>query len=49
MDQLGPSSRIVAPEIFESPQSSQSPNNVIESVLRVEMEIPLGIGLESSS
>ena len=46
MDQPGPSSRIVTPEIIESPQS---PHNVVEIVPRVEVEIPLGIGLESSS
>ena len=46
MDQPGPSSRIVTPEIIESPQS---PHNVVEIVPRVEVEIPPGIGLESSS
>ena len=50
MDQPGPSSRIDAPEIIlESPESPQSPDNLIENVPRVGVEIPLGIGLESSS
>ena len=49
MDQPAPSSRIVAPEIIESPESPQSPDNIVENVPRVAVEIPLGIGLESSS
>ena len=49
MDEAGPSSRIVAPEIIESPESPQSPDNVVENVPRVGVLIPFGIGLESSS
>ena len=45
----GPSSRIVASEIVESPESPQSPNNVVENIPYVGVEISLGIGLESSS
>ena len=49
MDQPGPSSRVVASEIIESPESPQSPDNIVQNVPRVGIEIPLGIGLESSS
>ena len=49
MDQPGASSRVVASEIIESPESPQSSDNVVENVPRVGVEIPLGIGLESSS
>ena len=49
MDQPGPSSRIVAPEIIESPESPQSPYKKVENVPRVGSENPLRIGLESSS
>ena len=55
MDQPGPSSRIGAPEIIESPESPTSSNasdvpiNDTNNVPRVGMEIPLGIGLEDSS
>ena len=49
MDQPGPSSRVVPSEIIESPESPPSPCNIVENVLRVGVEIPLGIGLESSS
>ena len=49
MVQPGPSWRIVASEIIESPESPQSPDNLVENVPRVGVEIPLGIGSESSS
>ena len=49
MDQPGPSSRVVSSEIIESPESPQSPDNVVQNVPRVGVEIPLGIGLESST
>ena len=49
MDQPGPSSRVVSSEIIESPESPQSPDNVVQNVPRVGVEISLGIGLESSS
>ena len=55
MDQPGPSSRIGAPEIIESPESPTSssafdvPMNENTNVPRVGIEIPLGIGLEDSS
>ena len=49
MDQPGPSSRMVASEVIESPESPQSPDNVVQNVPRVGVEIPLGIGLESLS
>ena len=49
MDQPGPSSRVVSSEIIESPESPQIPDNVVQNVPRVGVEIPLGIGLESSS
>ena len=50
MDQPGPSSRNVVPQLIqESPESPQSPDNIVENVPRVGVEIPLGIGLESSS
>ena len=49
MDQPGPSSRVVNSNIIESPENPQSPDNVVEAVPRVGVEIPLGIGLESSS
>ena len=50
MDQQGPSSRNVVPQMIqESPESPQSPDNIVENVPRVGVEIPLGIGLESSS
>ena len=55
MDQPGPSSRIGAPEIIESPESPTSSNasdvpiNENNNVPRVGIEIPLGIGLEDSS
>ena len=54
MDQPGPSSRTTIPQLIESPESPTgsnasgiSVNN--DNVLRVGIEIPLGIGLESSS
>ena len=49
MDQPGPSSRVVASEIIESPESPQSPDNKVQNVPRVGVEIPRRIGLESSS
>ena len=49
MDQPGPSSRVVNSNIIESPENPQSPDNVVEAVPRVGVEIPRGIGLESSS
>ena len=50
MDQPGPSSRNVgSSEIIESPESPQSPDNGVQNVPRVGVDIPLGIGLESSS
>ena len=49
MDQPGLSSRVVASEIIESPESPQSPDNKVQNVPRVGVEIPLRIGLESSS
>ena len=49
MDQPGPSSRVAASEIIESPESPQSPDNIVQNVPRLRVEIPLGIGLESSS
>ena len=49
MDQPGPSSRVVSSKIIESPESPQSPDNVVQNVPRVGVENPHGIGLESSS
>ena len=50
MDQPGPSSRNVVPQIIqESPESPSEPE-IIDSpnnIPRVGVEIPLGIGLES--
>ena len=50
MDQPGPSSRNVVPQMIqESPESPQSPDNIDNpnNIPRVGVEIPLGIGLES--
>ena len=54
MDQPGPSSRVVASEIIESPESPTGSNSsdvpTNENIIpRVGVEIPLGIGLDSSS
>ena len=49
MDQHGPSCWNVVPQDIESPESPRSPDNFVENVPRVGVEIPLGIGLESSS
>ena len=52
MDQPGPSSRNVVPQIIqESPESPSEPESIEKNtnVPRVGIEIPLGIGLESSS
>ena len=49
MDQPGPSSRVVSSEMIESPESPPSPDNGVQNVPRVGVEIPFGIGLEDSS
>ena len=55
MDQPGPSSRTTIPQLIESPESPTGSNasgisvNNNDNVPRVGIEIPLGIGLESSS
>ena len=49
IEQPGPSSRNVAPQVVERPESPSSPDKIVGNILRVGVEIPLGIGLESSS
>ena len=49
MDQPRPSSRNIEPQMNESPESPSSPDNRIDNIPRLGVEIPLGIGLESSS
>ena len=54
MDQPGPSSRTTIPQLIESPQSPTGSNasgisSNTDNVPRVGIEVPLGIGLESSS
>ena len=49
MDQPGPSSRNVLPETTESPIEPNASEVSVTKIPRVGLEIPLGIGLESSS
>ena len=49
MDQPGPSTRNIAPQMNESPESPSSPDNRIDNIPRVGVEILLRIELESSS
>ena len=49
MHQLGPSSRTIAPQLNDSPESPGSPDNRIDDIPQVAVEILLRSGLESSS
>ena len=52
MDQPRPSSRNVVPQVIqESPESPSEPENIENknNIPRIGIEVPLGIGLESSS
>ena len=44
MDPPGFSSRNVTPQIVESPESPSSPDNIVENIPRVGVEIPLELG-----